>query len=139
MFKLFRKWKSKRKKIKRKRHHIEKHAELFGEAEKVKRIESLCEVGKWSAENLRDKPVDKDVLEYERAVYEDCKQSALKLTRELKDTAYRDTALCSIIDLCMEGTEVDGAKTLLNMIEVSKIRGKIITSYPVLGANDKCS
>jgi hypothetical protein len=53
------------------------------------------------------------------------------LTNELN----RDAALCSIIDLCMEGREVDESKRLLNIIEVSEIRAKIIESYPQLGAN----
>ena len=71
MFKLFKKWKSKRKTIKPKHNRIEKHGGSLGDAEKVKKIEEFCETGKWSAENLRDKSADKEMLEYERAVYEE--------------------------------------------------------------------
>lgn len=104
-----------------------------GEAEKVQHIRLLCETGKWSARNLADENIDSETREYEQGVYKKRRDAALELARELTDSFYRDAALHSIIDLCMEGQEIDYAKKLFDVVEVDIIRAKIVESYPRLG------
>ena len=134
MVKLFKRWKSKREKAKAQK---QKHLASAADTKRVEQIKNLCETGKWSAENLRNKAVDKDALEYERAIYETSKKTALKLTSELKDIACLDTAFCAIIDLCIEGKEISEAKKLFTKVKGSAIRDVVTNTHPELGEKER--
>jgi hypothetical protein len=108
-----------------------------GEADKVLRVRGLCETGKWSARYLREGGLNDEMRAYEAGVYAKRKEAALELARELTDEFYRDAALHSIIELCVEGREVDYARKLLDVIEVAIIRQKILTAYPYLSKDHK--
>lgn len=108
-----------------------------GEVDKVLRVRFLCETGKWSARNLREGGLDDEVRTYEAGVYAKRKEAALELARELTDEFYRDAALHSIIELCVEGREVDYARKLLDVVEVDVIRQKILAAYPYLSKEHK--
>lgn len=103
-----------------------------GEADKVRRIKSLCGAGLWSANNLLEPYQSQETLQRERAMYVKKRDAALVLARELTDPKLRDAALRSIIDLCMVADDVETARPLMTDIASEEIKERLAQDYPAL-------
>jgi hypothetical protein len=103
-----------------------------GEADKVRRIKSLCGAGLWNANNLLEPYQSQEILHRERTMYLRKRDAALALARELTDPKFRDSALRSIIDMCMVADDVEAARPLMTNISNEEIKERLAQDYPAL-------
>ena len=55
---------------------------------------------------------------------------SLELARTMSVAAYRDAALCHIIDLCMAANDMETSRILVQGIQSSPIREELFLAYP---------
>ena len=76
---------------------------------------------------------DDRLYEYEKETYRKRKLRATQITNSIQDRLYFETALHSIIDLCIAANELDDARRLFRTITVDVIRDELLKSHPPLG------
>jgi len=67
----------------------------------------------------------------DRLRFESAKRMSLELTKSITDEVYRDSALHSIVDLCMKANDITTARILVRAIKTPTIREKILDQHPV--------
>jgi len=67
----------------------------------------------------------------DRLRFESAKRMSLELTKSITDEVYRDSALHSIVDLCMKANDIATARILVQAIKTPTIREKILEQHPV--------
>jgi hypothetical protein len=98
----------------------------------------MCQVAKGCAKVVAaqkqpvPKGVDNRVFEYEKETYQKRKLRAIQIAKSIEDQFYFETALQSIIDLCIAANEMDDAGKLFRMISVDVIRDELLRSHPRL-------
>ena len=108
------------------------------EERKVLQVQAMCQVAKGCAKvvaaqkQTTPKGVDDHVFEYERETYQKRKLRAIQIAKSIEDQFYFETALQSIIDLCIAANEMDDADKLFRMISVDVIRDELLRSHPRL-------
>ncbi len=73
-----------------------------------------------------------DRYEYEKETYQKRKLRAIQITKLIEDRFQFETALHSLIDLCIAANEMDDARKLFRMISIDAIRASILKSHPTL-------
>src|SRR5258708_4724094 len=78
------------------------------------KIESMCLVTHDSAEIAGSTAIaDDERVKQARQRFESAKRMSLELAKTITDEVYRDTALHSIVDLCMKANDVATARILV--------------------------
>lgn len=74
-------------------------------------------------------------FEYERETYQKRKLRAIQITQSIHDRFYFETALQSVIDLCVVANDMDDAGKLFRLISVDDIRSALLRSHPALAGS----
>ena len=111
---------------------------MSAEERKVLQVRAMCQVAKGCAKVIAtQKPgmaqgADDHVFEYEKETYQKRKLRAIQIAKSIQDQFYFETALQSIIDLCIAANEMDDAGKLFGMISVDVIRDQLLKAHPRL-------
>jgi hypothetical protein len=106
---------------------------MSGEERKVLQVQAMCQVARGCAEVVATHDPTDHAYEYEKETYRKRKLRAIQITKSIQDRFYFETALQSIIDLCIAANEFDDARRLFRMISVDVIRDQLLKSHPRLG------
>jgi hypothetical protein len=106
---------------------------MSGEERKVLQVRAMCQVARGCAEVVATHDPDDRLYEYEKETYRKRKLRAIQITNSIQDRFYFETALHSIIDLCIAANELDDARRLFRTITVDVIRDQLLKSHPPLG------
>jgi hypothetical protein len=106
---------------------------MSGEERKVLQVRAMCQVARGCAEVVATHDPADHAYEYEKETYRKRKLRAIQITKSIQDRFYFETALHSIIDLCIAANEFDDARRLFRMISVDVIRDQLLKSHPRLG------
>jgi hypothetical protein len=106
---------------------------LEAESRALTKIKSMCLVACDSAEIAGSAATTEgaESVKRDRLRFESAKRMSLELTKTITDEAYRDSALHSIVDLCMKANDIATARILVRAIKTSTIREKILDQHPV--------
>jgi hypothetical protein len=102
------------------------------EERKVLQVRAMCQVARGCAQVVAKRNGDDPSYEYEKETYHKRKLRAIQITKTIQDRFYFETALQSIIDLCVTANEIDDANKLLKMLSVDVIRDEVLKSHPRL-------
>ncbi len=105
---------------------------MSAEEQKVMQVKAMCRVAMGCAEVVAAHESSDDAYEYEKETYQKRKLRAIQITKSIGDRFYFETALHSIIDLCIAANEMDDAGRLFKMISVDVIRDSILKAHPTL-------
>jgi hypothetical protein len=105
-----------------------------GEDQMLLQVRTLCKLAKGSAEAVVQGDEDEEMALYERDRYTRMRNQALKITRNISDEFYKNTALHSIIDLCMTANDVQAAQTLFKHMSAVFIKERIVKEHPRIKA-----
>jgi hypothetical protein len=105
---------------------------MSSEEHKVIQVRAMCKVAAGCAKVVAARDVNHDAYEYEKETYQKRKLRAIQITKSIEDRFYFETALHSIIDLCVAANEMDDAGRLFKLISVETIRDTILKSHPAL-------
>jgi hypothetical protein len=105
---------------------------MSAEERKVLQVQALCRLALGCARVVAAKDPKDDTFRYERETYRKRKLRAMQVTNSISDHFYFETALHSIIDLCMAANEVEDARRMLDKISIDAIRDAIGKSHPRL-------
>jgi pentatricopeptide repeat protein len=105
---------------------------MSAEEYKVLQVQALCRIALGCAKVVAEKDPKGDTYRYERETYRKRKLRAMQITNSINDHFYFETALRSIIDLCMAANEVEDARKLLDRMSIEDIRNAIRKSHPTL-------
>jgi hypothetical protein len=105
---------------------------MSAEEQKVIQVRAMCQVAKGCAKVVAAHDADDDTYEYEKETYQKRKLRAIQITKSIGDRFYFETALHSIIDLCVVANEMDDAGRLFKLISVDVIRDSILKTHPML-------
>ncbi len=106
---------------------------MSAEEHKVIQVNTICQIAKGCARVVAVSDPGNHKFEYERETYRKRKLRALQITNLIADRFYFETALHSIIDLCVAANELDDARRMLGTISVDTIRKSILKAHPELG------
>ena len=106
---------------------------MSAEEHKVIQVNTICQIAKGCARVVAVSDPANHKFEYERETYRKRKLRALQITNLIADRFYFETALHSIIDLCVAANELDDARRMLGTISVDTIRKSILKAHPELG------
>jgi pentatricopeptide repeat protein len=99
---------------------------------KVLQVQALCRIALGCAKVVAEKDAADAAYRYERETYRKRKLRAMQVTNSIDDPFYFETALRSIIDLCMAANEVEDARKMLDRMSIDDIRDGIRKSHPTL-------
>jgi hypothetical protein len=108
------------------------------EERKVLQVRAMCQVAKGCAKvvaargRANGQSADDHAFEYEIETYQKRKLRAIQIAKSIEDRFYFETALQSIIDLCIAANEMDDAGKLFRMISVDVIRDQVLKLHPRL-------
>jgi hypothetical protein len=105
---------------------------MSAEEQKLMRVKAMCQIAVGCAEVVASNDSNAEMYEYEKETYQKRKLRAIQITKSIVDRFYFETALHSIIDLCIAAQEMDDAGKLFRMISVDAIRESILKSHPSL-------
>jgi hypothetical protein len=105
---------------------------MSAEERKVLQVRAMCKVAMGCAEVVAANGSHDHAFEYERETYQKRKLRAIQITNSIRDRFYFETALQSVIDLCVVANDMDDAGKLFRMISVDDIRAELLRSHPVL-------
>ena len=100
--------------------------------QRVAQVQAMCEVARGCAQVIAVGDRGDPRYEYEKETYQKRKLRAIQITKLIEDRFQFETALRSIIDLCVAANEMDDAGKLFKMISVDAIRQSILKSHPKL-------
>jgi hypothetical protein len=103
-----------------------------GEEYKVLQVQALCRISLGCAKVVATGDPADHSHRYERETYRKRKLRAMQITNSIDDHFYFETALQSIIDLCMAANEVEDARKLLERISIDDISNAVRKSHPTL-------
>ena|SRR5215470_14560763 len=103
------------------------------EEHRVIQVNTICQIAKGCARVVAAGDPGNSKYQYERETYRKRKLRALQITNLIGDRFYFETALHSIIDLCVVANELDDARKILRTISVDTIRKSILKTHPELG------
>jgi pentatricopeptide repeat protein len=99
---------------------------------RVLQVQALCRIALGCAKVVATEDPADDAHRYERETYRKRKLRAMQITNLINDHFYFETALRSVIDLCMAANEVEDARKLLDRMSIDDIRNAIRKSHPTL-------
>jgi hypothetical protein len=105
---------------------------MSGEEYKVLKVQALCRIALGCAKVVAEKHAMDDRYRYERETYRKRKLRAMQIANSIDDHFYFETALRSIIDLCMTANEAEDARKMLDRMSIDDIRDAIRKSHPTL-------
>ena len=105
---------------------------MSSEEQKVIQVRAVCKVATGCARVVARHDSSVDAYEYEKETYQKRKLRAIQIAKSIEDRFYFETALHSIIDLCITANELDDAGKLFKLISVDTIRDTILKSHPAL-------
>ena len=105
---------------------------MSAEEQKVLQVRSICQIALGCAKVVAKSPADDDRFKYERDTYRKRKLRALQVANLIADRFYFETALHSIIDLCIAANEMDDARKIFATISIDPIRNAILKSHSIL-------
>ena len=100
--------------------------------QRVAQVKAMCQVARGCAQVMAVGDPSDPRYEYEKETYQKRKLRAIQITKLIEDRFHFETALHSIIDLCVAANEMDDAGKLFKMISVDAIRQSILKSHPKL-------
>ena len=104
---------------------------MSAEEQKVMQVRAMCKVARGCAEVVAAHDAS-DTYEYEKETYQKRKLRAIQITKSIGDRFYFETALGSIIDLCIVANEIEDAGRLFKLISVDVIRDLLLKAHPTL-------
>ena len=104
---------------------------MSAEEQKVMQVRAMCKVARGCAEVVAAHDAS-DTYEYEKETYQKRKLRAIQITKSIGDRFYFETALGSIIDLCIVANEIEDAGKLFKLISVDVIRDSLLKAHPTL-------
>jgi hypothetical protein len=104
---------------------------MSAEEQKVLQVRAMCKIAMGCAAVVANNLSD-NAFEYEKTTYQKRKLRAIQITKSIGDEFCFETALHSIIDLCVTANEMHDAARLFKMISVDAIREEILKSHPKL-------
>jgi len=104
----------------------------MSEERKVLQVRAMCQVARGCAQVVAKGNGGDSAYEYEKETYRKRKLRAIQITNSIQDRFYFETALQSIIDLCVTANEIDDAGKLFRVISVDTIRDQVLKSHPLL-------
>jgi hypothetical protein len=105
---------------------------MSAEERKVLQVRAMCQVAAGCAKVVATHRTDDPAFEYEQETYRKRKLRAIQIAKSIQDRFYFETALQSIIDLCVSANEMEDAGKLFGMISVDVIRDALLKSHPRL-------
>jgi hypothetical protein len=94
------------------------------------RVRFMCQIYGDSAENLgKGFPNDEELMKYEKARYERARKETLEIAIGLSDAFYRDTALHSVLGMCMKASDLQFAAVIARALSTDLIRAKVIEEF----------
>jgi hypothetical protein len=105
---------------------------MAAEEQKVLQVRAMCKVASGCARVVAEHRAGDHSFEYEQETYQKRKLRAIQITKSIEDRFYFETALQSIIDLCVTANEMDDAGKLFKLISVDVIRDTILKEHPGL-------
>jgi hypothetical protein len=105
---------------------------MSAEERKVLQVRAMCRIAMGCAEVVAANGAGDHAFEYERETYQKRKLRAIQITNSIHDQFYFETALQSVIDLCVVANEFDDAGRLFQMISIDVIRAALLKSHPTL-------
>jgi hypothetical protein len=105
---------------------------MSAEERKVLQVRAMCQVAAGCAKVVATHRPGDHAFEYEQETYRKRKLRAIQITKSIQDRFYFETALQSIIDLCIAANEMEDAGRLFRMISVDAIRDALLKSHPRL-------
>ena len=100
--------------------------------QRVAQVKAMCQVARGCAQVVAVGNLSDPRYEYEKETYQKRKLRANQITKLIEDRFSFETALHSIIDLCVAANEIDDAGKLFKMISVDAIWQSILQSHPKL-------
>jgi hypothetical protein len=100
--------------------------------QRVAQVKAMCQIARGCAQVIAVGDLSDPRYEYEKETYQKRKLRAIQITKLIEDRFHFETALHSIIDLCVAANEMDDAGKLFKMISVDAIRQSILQSHPKL-------
>ena len=100
--------------------------------QRVAQVQAMCEVPRGCAQVIAVGDLGDPRYEYEKETYQKRKLRAIQITKLIEDRFHFETALHSIIDLCVTANEMDDAGKLFKMISDDAIRQSILQAHPKL-------
>jgi hypothetical protein len=100
--------------------------------QRVAQVKAMCQIARGCAQVIAVGDLSDPRYEYEKETYQKRKLRAIQITKLIEDRFHFETALHSIIDLCVAANEMDDAGKLFKMISVDAIRQSILQSHPML-------
>jgi hypothetical protein len=105
---------------------------MSAEDRKVSQVKTICQAAMGCARVVaRNDPANR-TFAYERQTYQRRKLRAIQVTNLITDRLQFETALHSIIDLCMAAGETSDAARLLGKISSPDICMAILKAHPTL-------
>jgi hypothetical protein len=100
--------------------------------QRVAQVKAMCQIARGCAQVIAVGDLSDPRYEYEKETYQKRKLRAIQITKLIEDRFHFETALHSIIDLCVTANEMDDAGKLFKMISVDAIRQSILQAHPKL-------
>ena len=100
--------------------------------QRVAQVKAMCQIARGCAQVIAVGDLSDPRYEYEKETYQKRKLRAIQITKLIEDRFHFETALHSIIDLCVTANEMDDAGKLFKMISVDAIRQSILQAHPML-------
>jgi hypothetical protein len=100
--------------------------------QRVAQVKAMCQIARGCAQVIAVGDLSDPRYEYEKETYQKRKLRAIQITKLIEDRFHFETALHSIIDLCVAANEMDDAGKLFKMISVDAIRQSILQAHPML-------
>jgi|SRR5262249_50757528 len=105
---------------------------MSAEEHKVIQVNTICQIARGCARVVAAGDSADSKFHYEQETYRKRKLRALQITNLIADRFYFETALHSIIELCVAANELDDARKMLGRISVDTIRKSILKAHPEL-------
>jgi len=105
---------------------------MSGEDRRVNQVKTICQTAMGCARVVAKNDPTNRAFAYERETYQRRKLRAIQVTNLITDREQFETALHSIIELCMAAGETTDAARLLGKISSPDICMAILKSHPRL-------
>jgi hypothetical protein len=105
-------------------------SKLAADTQTLAKIRNMCAVTTASATSLAQSSYD-DLAKSEKQRFQSAKRMSLELAKDITDVSCRDTALQSIVELCMKANDIETARILVRGIQTGVVREKLLEEYPI--------
>lgn len=105
-------------------------SKLAADMQTLSKIRNMCAVTTASAASIAQASYD-DLAKSEKQRFESAKRMSLELAKDIMDVSCRDTALQSIIELCMKANDIETARILVRGIQIGAIRENLLEEHPI--------